>query len=78
AASASEELAAQASQLQEMVSTFRLKGGVEVSSPRAKAPRGKKKVPVSHGASLTGGDGKSTRGELSPEEVIPLEDFEEF
>ncbi|MBC7253996.1 MAG: PAS domain-containing protein [Actinobacteria bacterium] len=35
AASASEELAAQASQLQEMVSTFRLKGGVEVSSPRA-------------------------------------------
>jgi len=78
AASASEELAAQASQLQEMVSTFKLKGGVEVSSSLSKAPRGKKKIPVAHKASLTGGDGKSTRGELSPEEIIPLEDFEEF
>ncbi len=78
AASASEELAAQASQLQEMVSTFRLRGGLEAPpSVRAQAPR-KKKVPVTQKASLTGGDGKSARTELSPEEVIPLEDFEEF
>ncbi|WP_287152426.1 methyl-accepting chemotaxis protein [Candidatus Solincola tengchongensis] len=78
AASASEELAAQASQLQEMVSTFRLRGGLEAPpSVRAQAPR-KKKVPVTQKASLTGGDGKSARTELSPEEVLPLEDFAGF
>ncbi|MDI7251159.1 MAG: methyl-accepting chemotaxis protein [Actinomycetota bacterium] len=77
AASASEELAAQASQLQEMVSSFKLRGGMEVSSP-AREMRKRKKVAVPSGSSLSGGDGKTTRTELSPEEVIPLEDFEEF
>ncbi len=77
AASASEELAAQAAQLSEMVSSFRLKGGYD-STPTERTQRTRRRVPVKRKSSPAPGDGGRSHSP-SPEEVIPLEEeFEEF
>ncbi|MEJ5187014.1 MAG: methyl-accepting chemotaxis protein [Candidatus Geothermincolales bacterium] len=73
AASASEELAAQAAQLSEMVSSFRLKGGYD-STPSERTGRTRRRVPARRKSSPLSGDGGGSSP--SPEEVIPLE--EEF
>ena len=74
AASASEELAAQAAQLSEMVSSFRLRGGYD-TTPSERTARTRRRVPLKRKSSPSpaSGDGGSSP---SPEEVIPLE--EEF